>query len=50
MQGFFIFDHLARTREFLDEVTPWVREGKIRYREDIVDSLNFGKLIVRVAS
>jgi NADPH-dependent curcumin reductase CurA len=64
MQGFFIFDHLARTRAFLDEVTPWVREGKISYREDIVDGLenapqafvglfqgrNYGKLIVRVAS
>jgi NADPH-dependent curcumin reductase CurA len=64
MQGFFILDHLARTQEFLDEVTPWVRHGRIKYREDIVDGLekapqafvglfqgkNLGKLIVRVAS
>jgi NADPH-dependent curcumin reductase len=45
-------------------MTPWVREGKIKYREDIVDGLenapgafigmlngkNFGKLIVRIAN
>ncbi len=63
MQSFFIEDHLPRTREFLDEVTPWVREGKIKYPEDIVDGLenappafagmfqgrNLGKLMVRVS-
>jgi hypothetical protein len=63
LQAFFIFDHVARTGEFLREVTPWVRDGKIKYREDIVDGLenapqalvdlfngrNVGKLIVRIA-
>ncbi|MBO0822112.1 MAG: NADP-dependent oxidoreductase, partial [Nocardiopsaceae bacterium] len=49
--------------EFLERATPWVREGRLKYREDIVDGLenapeafsgllegaNFGKLIVRVS-
>jgi len=62
MQGFFFADHLSRTPEFLDEVTPLVREGKIKYREDIIEGLenapqalvglfqgrNLGKLIVRI--
>ncbi len=47
---------------FLEEMTPWVRDGEVRYREDVVDGLenaleafrgllvgrNFGKLLVRV--
>lgn len=49
--------------EFLQRATPWVREGQVKYREDIVDCLenapeafagmlagrNFGKLIIKVA-
>jgi NADPH-dependent curcumin reductase CurA len=49
-------------REFLREMSQWVREGSVRYREDVVDGLesapeafrgllrgsNFGKLLVRV--
>jgi NADPH-dependent curcumin reductase CurA len=45
------------------DVSTWVREGRIKYREDVVDGLenapmaligllrgkNFGKLLVRVA-
>ncbi|WP_134772960.1 NADP-dependent oxidoreductase [Ornithinimicrobium flavum] len=48
--------------DFLDEATAWVRDGRLRYREDVVDGLesapeafigmlegrNFGKLLVRV--
>lgn len=50
--------------QFLEEMTEWVREGTVRYREDVVDGLenapaaflgmlrgeNFGKLIIRVAA
>jgi NADPH-dependent curcumin reductase len=64
MQGFFCADHLSRAGEFLAEVTPLVREGRIKWQEDIVPGIenaprafvrlfnggNFGKLIVRVAS
>ena len=49
-------------REFLREMSQWVREGSVRYREDVVDGLesapeafrgllhglNFGKLLIRV--
>jgi NADPH-dependent curcumin reductase CurA len=49
--------------EFLKRATPWVREGRLKYREDIVDGLanapeafigmlegaNFGKLLIRMS-
>jgi NADPH-dependent curcumin reductase len=49
--------------EFLERATPLVRDGRLQYREDIVDGLrdapeafigmlegrNFGKLLVRVS-
>jgi NADPH-dependent curcumin reductase CurA len=63
MQGFIISDHNARMPEFLREMAPWVREGRVKTREDVVQGLenaptaflgllegkNFGKLIVQVA-
>jgi hypothetical protein len=62
VKGFIVSDHIARMPEFLKEVGAWVREGKIKYREDIVQGLenapgafigllqgkNFGKLIVKL--
>jgi NADPH-dependent curcumin reductase CurA len=65
VRGFIIsdgFDH--RRGEFLQAMSSWLREGKIKYREDIVAGLenapsaflgllagrNFGKLIVRVGA
>ena len=47
----------------MTQLSNWIKEGKIRYREDIVDGLenapeafmgllegkNFGKLVVRVS-
>lgn len=65
MQGFIIFDDYGdRYGEFLKEMGDWVRQGKIKYREDVVEGLenapqafigllegqNFGKLVVRIAS
>lgn len=65
MQGFIIFDDYGdRYGEFLTAMGDWVRDGKIKYREDIVDGLenapqafigllegrNFGKLVVRIAT
>ena len=64
MQGCIIFDDYGdRNCEFVDQMSIWLKEGKIKFREDIVDCLekapqaligllegkNFGKLIVRVA-
>ncbi len=65
MQGFIIFDDYGhRYGEFMQQMSPWVQSGKIKFREDIVDGLdqapqafigmlkgkNFGKLVVRIAS
>jgi NADPH-dependent curcumin reductase CurA len=64
LQGFIIFDHYEkRHSEFFSQMNTWLNEGKIKFREDIVDALeqapqafigllegkNFGKLVVRVA-
>ncbi|OMQ24469.1 NADP-dependent oxidoreductase [Serratia oryzae] len=65
MQGFIIFDDYApRFGEFLQQMEEWVSQGKIKFREDIVDGLenapqaffgllqgkNFGKLVIRVGN
>jgi NADPH-dependent curcumin reductase len=63
VRGFIVSDHLARMGDFLRDVSGWLREGKIKYREDVVQGLenapeallgllrgkNFGKLIVKVS-
>jgi NADPH-dependent curcumin reductase len=64
MQGFIIFqDYGARYPEFYNEMSVWVKQGKIKFREDIIEGLenapqafigllqgkNFGKLVIRVA-
>jgi NADPH-dependent curcumin reductase len=63
VRGFIIIDHRARFDDFLRDVSVWLREGRIKYREDIIDGLeqapeafigllqgrNFGKQIIRVA-
>ncbi|HXG15495.1 MAG TPA: NADP-dependent oxidoreductase [Calidithermus sp.] len=62
IQGFIVSDHAHREPQFLEDMGRWVREGRVRYREDIVEGLarapeafigllegrNFGKLLVRV--
>ncbi len=62
MEGFIISDHNDRMSAFLAEVAPWVRDGRVRYRETVVDGLenapaafigllageNIGKMLVRV--
>jgi len=65
MQGFIIYeDYGLRFNEFLEQMIPWVKEGKIKAKEDVVDGLenapeafigllqgkNFGKLLIRVAN
>ncbi len=65
MQGFIIFDDYGhRYPEFAKDMGQWLQQGKITFREDIVNGLenasqafigllegkNFGKLIVRVAA
>ncbi|MDX8379642.1 MAG: NADP-dependent oxidoreductase [Gallionella sp.] len=63
MQGFIIFDDYGdRYDEFFNQMSLWLKEGKIKHREDIIDGLaqapaafigllegkNFGKLIIRL--
>ena len=63
IRGFIVIDFADQQPEFIAEVAPFVRDGRIKYREDIVDGLdnapraligllkgeNFGKMIVRVS-
>jgi NADPH-dependent curcumin reductase CurA len=64
IRGFIVRDFAAQAAEFERDMAQWLREGKIKYREDVVEGLqnapqafigllqgkNFGKLLVRVAS
>ena len=65
MQGFIIFDDFAHLYpEFSGQMTGWIKAGKIRYREEIIDGLeaapaafigllngeNFGKRVIRVGN
>ncbi len=63
MQGFIVSDHVDRVPDFVRDVSTWLAEGKMVYREDVVDGLenapeaflglfsgaNFGKLVVKVS-
>jgi NADPH-dependent curcumin reductase CurA len=39
MQGFVIFDHKDREADALRELASWVREGRLRYVEEILDGI-----------
>ncbi|WP_149195718.1 NADP-dependent oxidoreductase [Luteimonas suaedae] len=63
IRGFIVFDFNKLYPEFLREMGAWLRDGKVRYSEDIVEGLenapqgligllrgeNFGKRLVRIA-
>ena len=63
MEGFLVTQFQNRYAEGRQRLAQWIREGKLKYREDIVDGLekapeafigmmsgkNFGKLVVRVS-
>ncbi|MGB9365452.1 MAG: NADP-dependent oxidoreductase [Xanthobacteraceae bacterium] len=63
IRGFIVTDFAAKHGDFLRDVAQWIKEGKIKYREDIAEGLenapaafmgmlkgkNFGKQLVRVA-
>jgi NADPH-dependent curcumin reductase CurA len=63
IHGFLVSDYMHRYEEFIADMGEWVREGKVKVREQIVEGLesapeafiglfhgdNTGKLIVRVS-
>lgn len=63
LRGFIIFDHYDRFPAFLDEVSGYVRDGKVTYRESVTEGIenapsaflsllkggNFGKQLVKIA-
>jgi len=62
IRGFIVTDFAAMHGDFLRDVSAWIKEGRIKYREDIADGLenapqafigllkgkNFGKQLVRI--
>ncbi|WJR75415.1 NADP-dependent oxidoreductase [Bradyrhizobium sp. NP1] len=62
IRGFIVSDFAARHADFLRDMSSWVREGKVKYREFVTEGLenapsafmgllkgaNFGKQLVRV--
>jgi hypothetical protein len=62
IRGFIVSDFAARQADFLRDMSQWVREGKVKYREFVTDGIenapsafmgllkgaNFGKQLVRV--
>ncbi|HLR29841.1 MAG TPA: NADP-dependent oxidoreductase [Paenalcaligenes sp.] len=63
MKGFIIFDYAPHFDGFFQQMSSWLKEGKIRFKEDTVEGLenapqafigllegkSFGKLVVRVS-
>ena len=39
MSGFLVFDYVHRTDEAVAKLAEWVRQGKLAYREDILDGI-----------
>lgn len=64
MEGFVIFDHMDRYEEPVNVLAAWVRDGRLRHREDILDGIeacpdalaglyrgeNLGKRLIRLAA
>jgi hypothetical protein len=62
LQGYIIRDHYDRFGEFAAQASDWVRDGRLQYRETIVDGIenapsaflgllrgeNIGKMLVKV--
>jgi NADPH-dependent curcumin reductase CurA len=62
MRGFIVSDFYSRREEFNKEMVPWVKEGRVKYREHVIEGLenaprgligllrgeNFGKTLVRL--
>ena len=40
IRGFIVSDHVDRLPQFLADCSRWVREGRLKYREDIVEGID----------
>ena len=63
IRGFIVSDFAAKFPDFIRDMPQWIRQGRIKYREDIAEGLenapqtfigllkgkNFGKQLVRIA-
>ena len=63
LRGFIVTDHAKRFPDFVREVGGWLREGRIKYRETVVEGIenapdafigllrgeNLGKMVVKLA-
>jgi NADPH-dependent curcumin reductase CurA len=63
MQGFIVSNYMHRAPAFIGDMSKWMAEGKIKYREHMVEGLenapeaflglfsgaNFGKLVIKVS-
>ena len=63
IKGFIVFNHYDQREESIIALSNWIKEGKIKYKEDFVEGLenapnafigllngkNFGKLVVKVS-
>ena len=63
MEGFLVFQYAERYQEGLDRLARWIRDGSLKYREDVVEGIenspsafigllegaNFGKLVIKVS-
>jgi NADPH:quinone reductase len=62
MEGYIISDHYDRFPEFFERALEWVRDGRLRYRETVIEGIenapraflgllrgeNVGKMLVKV--
>ena len=63
IRGFLVFDYAAQEAEAIEQLSQWISQGRLKYREDFVSGLeaapqafigllkgkNFGKLVVEVS-
>ena len=63
MEGFLVFQFANRHDEGRQRIAQWIREGKLKYREDIVEGIenaptafigmlrgeNFGKMLIKIS-
>jgi NADPH-dependent curcumin reductase CurA len=64
IQGFIVYDFASDYANFARDMAGWIADGKVKYREDIVEGLdaapeafigllkgrNFGKMVVKVGA